>query len=376
MPTQPSQNSARNLALGSDDRVQVARIIDSVVKTASEEGTGHALPAACYLDPGFFELERERVLRPGWHAVARVHDLPEPGDYRAVDLFGEPLLLVRGTDRKLRALSRICRHRAFPIATGEGNARRIACPYHRWSYELDGRLAAAPLMDDVPGFDRAACSLPEYPLAEWQGFVLASTDPEAEPLVQQLGPLDELLDSIGFRDFVETDVLDFDSLFNWKVLVDNFMESYHHQGPHVNTLQKTNPAAGTHAMDLEGPFAALENPSIGDEPPFWVFQVFPATLLAATRGATPTGTWYEMQIDSHDRFQLRIHLLAPPALAENADFVRGFTEILTAIHLEDIPMCEGIQQGLASRAWEPGPLSFHEETLRSFQRWLAERIAG
>jgi phenylpropionate dioxygenase-like ring-hydroxylating dioxygenase large terminal subunit len=367
---------SQQLGLRSNDRPGVSSIVDSVVKTASETGTGHALPAACYLDPGFFELERERVLLPGWHAVARVHDLPEPGDYRAVDLFGEPLLLVRGTDRKLRALSRICRHRAFPIATGDGNAKRIACPYHRWSYELDGRLAAAPLMDDVPGFDRAACRLPEYPLAEWQGFVLASADRKAEPIVPKLGPLDALLDSIGFRDFVETTVLDFDSAFNWKVLVDNFMESYHHQGPHVNTLQKTNPAAGTHAMDLEGPFAALENPAIGAEPPFWVFQVFPATLLAATRGATPTGTWYEMQINSHDRFQLRIHLLAPPALADNTEFVRAFTDLLTEIHLEDIPACEGIQQGLECRDWEPGPLSFQEEALRHFQRWLAGRITG
>jgi len=356
--------------------MRLVDIVASVVETASEEGTGHALPAACYLDPGFFELERQRVLRPGWHAVARIHDLPDPGDYRALDLFGEPILLVRGGDRKLRALSRICRHRAFPIAEGEGNARRIACPYHRWSYELDGRLAAAPLMDDVPGFDRAACRLPEYPLAEWQGFVLASADPDAVPTAPRLRPLDPLLDSVGFRDFVRVGTLDFESPFNWKVLVDNFMEAYHHQGPHVNTLQRTNPAAGTHAMDLDGPFAALENPSVGDAPPFWVFQVFPATLLAATRGATPSGTWYEMQIDAHDRFRLRIHLLAPAAVAGDTEFVRDFTEILTAIHLEDIPMCEGIQQGLASRDWQPGPLSFHEEPLRRFQRWLAGRIQG
>ena len=112
------------------------------------------MPAGCYTDEAFWQAELEGVLRPGWHAVARADELPEPGDYRSLTLFGEPLLLVRDEQRRLRAFSRVCLHRALPIVSGEGNAKRFTCPYHRWSYELDGRLCAAPFMEEVPGFVR------------------------------------------------------------------------------------------------------------------------------------------------------------------------------------------------------------------------------
>ena len=112
---------------------------------------GRALAADCYRDRDFFALEVERVLRPAWHAVARWDELPEPGDYASVDLCGEPVLVVRDTHRRLRVFSRVCRHRAHTVVEGEGNARRLVCPYHRWSYGLDGALVTAPLMDGVPG---------------------------------------------------------------------------------------------------------------------------------------------------------------------------------------------------------------------------------
>jgi nitrite reductase/ring-hydroxylating ferredoxin subunit len=316
-----------------------------------------SLSEICYLDPGFFELEQERVLRPGWHVIGRVHDLPSPGDYRALDVFGEPVLLVRGEDHRLRALSGVCRHRAFRMAAADGNAKRITCPYHRWSYALDGSLAAAPLMDEVPGFDRSRCRLPEFGLAEWQGFVFVSTDADAHFDASQLGPMDARLDGIGLSDFVEVGTLDFDSPFNWKVLVDNFMESYHHLGPHSKTLQPRIPARGTHVEDLPGPFSVLENPALDGDGSLWVIHVFPTLLFAVIRGEAPTAVWYEMSIGAPDRFDLRVHLLAPPAHADDATLAGFFAESVRAIHLEDVSVCEGIQAGLASRHWEPGPLA-------------------
>lgn len=350
--------------------------LTGLARSATEGSTGTALPADCYLDEQFFRLEVERVLRPGWHAVARRDDLPEPGDYRAVDLFGEPLLLVRDAARNLRAFSRICLHRAHPIASGQGNARRIVCPYHRWSYDLDGRLASAPLMEDVPGFDRDACRLPELTVEEWQGFVLVSVDPRAERIGPQLGELDALLESIGLRDFKTVGVLDYDSPWNWKVMVENFMESYHHMGPHVDVLQPTHPAKGTHVLGRKGPFAVLENPAVGGEGPFWVIQVFPTLLLAQTRGETPICSWYEMQIDAHDHLHLRIHLLMGERDAANANLVEGVKTVFQVVHAQDIPVCEGVQRGLKSRLWQPGPLSHHERALQLFHRHLAERLAA
>ncbi len=332
-----------------------------------------ALPGECDRDADFFALEVERVLRPGWHAVARWDDLCEPGDYAALDLLGEPLLLVRDQERRLRVLSRVCRHRAHSVVEGTGNARSFVCPYHRWTYGLDGELLGAPLMDGVPGFERKRCGLPELPTDTWQGFVLVSIDPAAEPISGRLGALDEKLDAYGFAELATVGVLDFDSPWNWKVMVDNFMESYHHLGLHADSLQKTNPAKGTYCMDLDGPFALLDNPGRSGAPDFYVGQVFP-TLLLAVFDQSFVGTWYEMQIDRHDHFNLRIHMLAPPEAAANEATTKAIMEAATAIHLEDIPACQAVQRGVGSRLWQPGPRSPQEGALTRFHTWLAERL--
>jgi phenylpropionate dioxygenase-like ring-hydroxylating dioxygenase large terminal subunit len=352
--------------------------LDDVLRGLADHAKGppRALPAACYTHPDFFEAELEHVLRPGWHAVARADELGSSGDYRSLDLLGEPLLLVRDESGRLRVYSRICRHRAFPIVEGSGNARRFVCPYHRWAYGLDGRLRAAPYMDEVEGFERGSCRLPELPLEEWQGFVLVSLDPAASPLSPRIHQLDALLAPFDFAGLRLAATLEYDSPWNWKVMVENFMESYHHMGPHVDNLQTANPAQGTHAVDLPGDFLLLENPPAPGADPFWVAQVFPTLLFFLQRGETPIGSWFELQIDSAEHFHLRIHLLVPPALAADEAAVEGLRKIVEEIHGQDIAMCEGVQRGLRSRLWQPSRLARQEDTLVGFHRFLAERMAG
>jgi phenylpropionate dioxygenase-like ring-hydroxylating dioxygenase large terminal subunit len=343
--------------------------LESIQRSIAE---GRALDAECYRNPAWFELERERVLRPGWHAVARWDDLPEPGDYRALDLFGEPVVLVRDAERQLRVFSNVCRHRAHTVAQGGGNAKRLVCPYHRWAYELDGRLATTPLMD----VERERCALPEVRTDRWQGFVFATLDPESDPISKQLGALDERLARFDLASMHTADVIEFDSPWNWKVLVDNFMESYHHLGPHVESLHATNPAGDTYSDEtLQGPCSWLVNPGQKGAPDFYVVQVFP-TLLMAVVDEVMSGTWYEMQIDRHDHFHLRIHLLGSAEFAQDTEARQGMREMLTGIHLEDIEVCDAVQRGIQSRLWQPGSLSEQESALARFQRYLAECLSG
>ena len=245
---------------------ELVRALSGVTEDAQH---ATALARECYVDPAFFDLEVERIMKPGWHAVARSNQLANAGDYRSLDLFGEPIVVLRDGAGRLRAYSRVCRHRAHPFVEGEGNAKRFVCPYHRWTYDLQGELVAAPLMEQVDGFERKDCRLPELALEEWQGFVLVSLQPNAEPLSPGLATLGELLAPHGFAELVTIDTLVYDSPWNWKVMVDNFIESYHHLGPHVDNLHRSNPAQGTYAMDFDGPFLVLENPG---DPPFWVAQ--------------------------------------------------------------------------------------------------------
>ena len=353
----------------------LAKTLDELARHA--ELPPRALPPACYLDPEFWEAELERVLRAGWHAIARTDELPEVGGFRSLDLHGEPILLVRDDSLRLRVFSRVCRHRASLIVEGDGNTKRFTCPYHRWSYDLEGRLCAAPLMERVEGFVRNEHSLPELTLEEWMGFVLVSLDRELAPLAPQLEEIDEVLAALDLASYRLAGTMEYDSPWNWKVLVENFMESYHHLGTHADTLQKTLPAAGTHPLKLTGAGALLDNPGIDGAPGACIGLLFPTLLFFVSRDdELPFAGWYEMQIGAVDHFRLRIHLLMPPELAANEELAKGFRDYLDTIHRQDIETCDRVQRGLSSRLFQPTSLSTQEGCLVRFHRYLAERMAG
>jgi phenylpropionate dioxygenase-like ring-hydroxylating dioxygenase large terminal subunit len=343
------------------------------IRKSIDNGVG--LAADCYRDADFFGLELEKVLRPAWHAIARWDESPDVGDFSAVELFGEPLVIVRGEDRNLRVFSNVCPHRAHTVATESGNTKTLVCPYHRWAFGLDGALRAAPLMKGTAGFDPANCGLAEIQTETWQGFVFVSLEKDPAPLGAQLGELDQRLESEGIAEMISVGLLEFDSPWNWKVMVDNFMESYHHLGIHVDSLQKTNPAKDTYGADMKGPFSVLENPGLEADSSFLVGQVFP-TLLFSVIEVPRFGVWYEMQIDRHDHFQLRIHILAAPEIAAVDGAAEALVENVGHIHGEDIPACQAVQTGLGSRLWKPGPLNVRELCLTRFHDYLANRLGA
>lgn len=121
-----------------------------------------SLPAEAFTAPAVYDREVERLFRKEWLCAGRVDQIPAAGDYLCLDLLDEKLVVVRGRDGEIRVLSRICRHRAAEVARGSGRADTFVCPYHAWAYHLDGRLAGAPLLDRIEGFDRKACRLPEF----------------------------------------------------------------------------------------------------------------------------------------------------------------------------------------------------------------------
>lgn len=306
---------------------------------------------------------------------ARVSDVARPGDYLSVDLFGAPLV-VTNDGGVMHVLSRVCRHRGMPVAEGRGSAKALTCPYHLWRYDLDGRLASAPAMERSAVFDRADCALPQMNSEIWGGWIFVNLDGQAPPLAPRLGGLAERLEQIAPDRMVTADQLTFESPWNWKVLVENFLESYHHIGPHRDTLQKSNPGLSTYEGSGSDLFTVLENPPADDRHgSFVVAAIFPLTLMFFTEGETPLGVWYELADIETDRFTLKIHLLAPPEFAAVPEFVALYREQVTAIHLEDIPACEGVQQGVASPFYTPGPLSHLEQPLWRFHRHLQQAMA-
>jgi choline monooxygenase len=188
------------------------------------------------------------VFERGWALVAHCSELAEVGQYVVATIGREPVLVIRGSDGKLRALSNVCRHRGSTIAGGAGTARKVMrCPYHAWTYRLDGSLAAAPSARGFNDFDRDAVRLPEFAVAELGGLVFASASSDPMPLAEVLGPAGPFLESLnlerlvvyrwgpsgagraaalrGLRRHNPRFWEDFDE--NWKVLADNYLEDYH-----------------------------------------------------------------------------------------------------------------------------------------------------
>lgn len=351
------------------------------------------LPPRCYTDPAFYALEQERVFRRGWIGVARVDELARPGDYVAFDLLGEPLVAVRGDDGRIRVLSRVCRHRWMPVVEeGRGCTRAFQCPYHLWTYGLDGRLRGAPEMQRTPGFDRDAVRLPELRSEEWEGFLFVSLDPEAPPLGPQLAPLAERIAPWRLGAMRTLACLDYEAPWNWKVTLENGCESYHHMGPHRATLEPVLPTRRTEVGPQAGPFTIYRNPTTDDAPLPTAFEpvpglggteraslvivtVFPFHLFALTPDQM---SWLRILPGPEpDRHRARWVICAPPHAFEDPELEtkrEAAAALLDTIHREDMAICRGVQQGLASRLAAPSPFSHLEATVHHFHRWLLERV--
>lgn len=358
--------------------------------------TGHlplskasTLPPHFYVDPQIYAREVEAIFRREWLVVGRAEQVVRSGDYFSVDLLGEPLVVARDRQGEVRVLSRVCRHRWMSVVEGSGNRQSFQCPYHLWTYGLDGRLLGAPEMQRAEGFDKAECRLPELRCEIWEGWVFANFDADAAPLAPRLETLRRRLAPYRLAEMSATPPLVYESPWNWKVMVDNFIESYHHAGTHADTLQPVVPAAGTFADDSDGPYIVLHNPARDPEqtlallPPidgltaaqqaeFLVCAVFPFHLFAVNPDSM---VYYQLEPRSVEHFTLRVHVCVPPQHAgePRVEQLRGFVD---AVHRQDIVTCEGVQAGARSRFAAPGRLSHLEKALWQFHALVRDRLHG
>ncbi|HYF47480.1 MAG TPA: Rieske 2Fe-2S domain-containing protein, partial [Acidimicrobiales bacterium] len=284
------------------------------------------LPASAYLDHGFWEAEVERVFRTGWVPVCRVDQIPEPGDRYATTIAGHPVVAVRdGED--VRVLTNVCQHRWSLVAEpGCSHGRNLVCPYHRWSYGLDGRLQAAPLagafsLDDV--------ALPVVRHEVWLGFVMVNLDGNADPLGPQLAGLADRLAPWRVDELVTVASRTFPSAWNWKVMVENWIECYHHLGSHRTTVETRNPARTTRISETDAPWAFMTVDTVAEAvtpPDEHAFPLGPSDAgRLAIWGAFPfllggneadVSYWLEITPHSAERHHVTWHLMTSPANAE------------------------------------------------------------
>ncbi len=346
-----------------------------------------------YTDPELFRREQSGLLARTWQFAGHASLLANPGDYFTFEIAGQGLFCVRGHDGTVRAFYNVCQHRAHELVTGSGNRRFLACPYHAWTYELDGRMKAGPNTRSVPGLRREDICLTGVRTEIFCGFVFVNLDPDAPPMAEWFpGVEDELREFVPHIDALQpVEWVEVEERCNWKVSVENYSECYHCAINHPtfatgvikpetydirpqgyclrHTTQCQNLDRMSYPIDIDA------NPRAGDYSswflwPLFSFQVYPGNVLntyhwrpAAVDRVSVWRGWYTVDgIDSD--------VISRLAVQDRTTTVE-----------EDIRLVESVQRGLSSRGYRPGPLVIDpaggvrsEHSIRTLQEWLREAV--
>ena len=350
-----------------------------------------AMPKSVYTSPAFAQLEQSHIFGREWLCAGRAEALPNPGDYMTMKVAGEPVIILRDRDGALRGLSNVCRHRMSTLLEGRGNVRSIVCPYHAWTYNLDGSLRGAPAMAKNESFCKEDVRLPQVRVENWRGWVMVTLNPDVPPPAEALQGVDRLVGYLPMETYTETFREEFDWDTNWKVLAENFMESYHLPVCHSGTIggsvdlnQMTcpegDPAFNHHWIVKNDTVPlSLAHPSNttlqGDQRRVtWLLAIYPALLITLTPGYF----WYlSLTPDGPGR----VHVLygggmsadwvADPDAASHQATVKA---LLDDVNIEDKGCVEKVYQGLCAGLSSPGALSHLERPNYDFARWIASRM--
>jgi phenylpropionate dioxygenase-like ring-hydroxylating dioxygenase large terminal subunit len=353
-----------------------------------------------YVGEETYAREAERVFAREWLCIGRVEDVVDPGDYVSIDIAGEPLVMLRDAAGALRVFTRICRHRAMSIVEGAGNRQSFICPYHAWTYGLDGRLIGAPLMDKTPGFERGSCVLPSPKIEVWEGFVFVNFDVKAKPLAPRLRGLSRFFEKWRFADMVTVRSYEFETGWNWKVMCENFIEAYHHIGAHRLSLEPVLPTRLVRVEETDGPYAivhmghARARPSAPSADESWAKLPELPGLTEEERRRSSLVHVFPLLLMSPEADRLEYYLLFPrgparmkirkvfcvPKSARQAsgaeDAINGMTERYLKYRVEDVAINDSLMRGLHSRYAERGRLTHLERPLYDFRRYLERLMAG
>lgn len=355
---------------------------------ATPTTAAHALPAWVYSNPVLTRLELERVLLPSWQIACHVSSIPHPGDYLSLDIGAESALILREREGSIRAFHNVCRHRGARLLDGAGNCPgTITCPYHGWSYRQDGSLIGVPARDTFIGLDRGSHSLKPIPIQILFGFVFVAFAGDPAPLAETWQPFLEEIAPYRVEDMVPLGPITLEDWdVDWKLAMDNYLESYHVPIGHPGLNRMFTP-------DYDDQAAA---PSIArgiswlreQESSRWSERMYQRLVgrVAADLPEAYRRSWrfysalpnlgidlYPEQMDFFQviprgpgRCTIRSGLFGRPDSSDVSRAVRFLgSRISTQVNAEDRWLCARVQRGLASSSYRPGPLS-------SIERWMSE----
>ena len=368
----------------------VAELLQAATRPMED---ARGMPPSVYTSAEFLERELETIFAKEWVCVGRAEGLANPGDYLTYDLAGQPVVVIRDKSGQLRAFSNVCLHRMSTIVEGTGNKRLLVCPYHAWTYDLEGRLRGAPFMTRTTGFCKENYALPQIRCEEWLGWIYITLDKDRPSVASALGELQRMIAPYQMENYVEcfreTHVWD----TNWKVLAENFMESYHLPVCHAATvgghsrLEEMDCPPGLRTFNYHW-ITKEASLAIGNAHPDntrltgdWrkttaLITLYPSHLITLTPGYF----WY---LSLHPKGTGQVSMvfgggLSPEFMADPRaeEYVASLKTLLHEVNAEDRGCTEKVFRGLNADAARAGHLSYLERPIYDFMQYIAERTAG
>ncbi len=355
-----------------------------------------SLPAWIYADRSFFERERETVFRTGWQIVCHVNDVPKAGDYQTLDILGERVVTVRGDDGQVRSFHNACRHRASRLVDGsEGNCgHRLVCPYHAWSYGLDGALRNVPRWQGFEGLDLAEHGLKPVEQEVWRGFVFVRFAPGLPSVAEMMEPYDAEIAPHGFEDLQPQGRVTLRPRpVNWKNVADNYADGLHIPVAHPGLTRLFGPSyameAGAWTDKLWGDITAAPSSNWSERGYQALLDSFDHLPPEGRRRWSYYRLWPNLAFDVYPDqvdFMQFIPVSPTETLIREIAYVRPDARrdvkaarylnwrINRQVNAEDTVLISRVQEGMATSGYVTGPLGPSEVCLAAFARRLRGMI--
>ncbi len=354
----------------------------------------YTLPARFYTDESVFELEKEAIFYKSWWYAGHVSQLQNTGDYLTTEIHEQEVFVVRDREGQLRAFYNVCQHRGHQLVSGSGHANLIVCPYHAWSYDLDGQLKGARNTDSMEGFKKCDFALKPVQVELFCGLVMINLDPNAAPLTQMAAGLEDEIrqycPSVDNLVFAQRDTYTVDC--NWKVMIDNFLECYHCHTAHrdfvdlVDMESYRSVVKGIYSSHISNAAKSTDNSAYKFETgdvdfgyagwflwPNLTIWAYPGEANLSVLQMNPSGK------DQTIEFQDWFTATAKPS-SQLSDAMAYQKDILQP---EDISLCEKVQKGLLSKGYNQGRFvvdtdktELSEHAVHHFQKMVADALGA
>ena len=344
------------------------------------------IPWDWYVDPAVARLEQERIFRRTWQYAGHTGDVSAPGSFATTKAGDVPIVLVRDRDGRLQAFVNVCRHRGHLLCEGAGRRETLQCPYHAWTYDLDGSLCSAPRAETEPGFDKEGLDLVRVSVDTWGPFVFVNPDPAGGPLADHLGDLPRLVAEGG----VDVNALVFDRRAegeygaNWKVCVENYLECYHCAVAHPSFSKAIDVAPDAYSLEEHPTFSSQYGPpknggggvydASGEVDRGQFHFLFPGTTINVMPGRGNLSIGPVVPFGAERTYRYLDYFFLP---GTDEQWIADYLELDNQVGAEDRALVERVQVGMRSGVITEGTLMPESERLIAhFERLLVDALGA